>query len=63
MLLDGVQLMVDNDPELFDLVVHLQALKHCPHSSASACHQVWEGGQPSVIMCGLHARQGMKAKN
>jgi hypothetical protein len=42
---DGVQFMVDDDPKLLDLVVCLWALRHHPHSSASACHQVLGGGQ------------------
>jgi hypothetical protein len=54
---DGVELMVDDDPEQPELGVRLRALGLLPQIGASARQQAWGGMQSSVIIRGLHVGQ------
>ncbi len=46
---DGVELMVDDEPEPLELAVHLRALGLIPQNGVSVRQQAWGGGQPSKI--------------
>ncbi len=48
--------MVDDDPGLLELAVHLRALGLIPRNGASARQQAWGGEQSSEISRGFHVR-------